>query len=825
MFQDLRYALRLLAKRPGFSAAVILMLALGIGINTTVFSWIETLVLDPLPGVADPERLAVIVPAYRGNIRQGRVPYPDFQELAGLSGVWSGIMGSSYGPALLDAGGSGSSGGSTGASDWVFGRAATVNTFDLLGVHPFRGRFFLPSEDSAEGSHPVLVISYDLWQRRFDGDPQVLGRTVDLNRHLFQIVGITPPGFQDVVPGLRSDFWAPLSMHKEVIDDGTYQSRTNHWIQPLARLRPGVGIAAAQAAMTALSQRLEKAYPDSNLGVEYEAFSLRDSPIGGQAAFLPILTLLLAVGAAVLLIVVLNVANLLLARAVDREREIALRLAIGGGRSRLIRQLLTESLVLALLGGVLGALFASAAVRLFSLFLPVLQAPLAFDFHLHARTLAFTLLLTLGTTVLFGLVPALKGSRAADLQGTLQQARSVATSPRYGRLQATLVAVEVGLSLVLLIGAGLCVKGLTRARRIDLGFATQNLLTCELSLSPSGYSPPTAKLFDRRLRARLASLPGVTEVSLADALPLGNRSMAQAQVQVDGDTANHLEDRMVSMQMVSPGYFSTLRIPLLAGRDFTDQDNAQVPNVAILNETMARRFWPGQNPLGRTFRMAVGLTASAPYTVIGIVRSGKYRALDEPPAAALYLQYEQRPIAALFMTAVLRTKVDPASLAAAVRREVHALDPRVEPRSMQPLQDYIKPAFTTVEAGATLLSALGLTALALAALGLYGVMAYVVSRRTYETGVRIALGARPGHVFRQVLGQALRLVFIGEALGLLLAFGVTHGLASVLYGVSPRDPLTFSSVPLIFALIALLACYGPIRRALRVDPAVTLRQG
>jgi predicted permease len=823
MFQDLRYALRLLVKRPGFSAAVILMLALGIGINTTVFSWVETLVLDPLPGVADPERLVVIVPAYRGNIRQGSVPYPDFQELAGLSGVWSGIMGASSGPALLDVGGSG--GGATGASDWVFGRVATVNTFDLLGVRPFLGRFFLPSEDSGEGAHPVLVISYDLWQRRFGGDPKVLGRTVDVNRHLFEIIGITPPEFQDIVPGLRTDFWAPLSMHQEVIAGGSYQSHSNHWIQPLARLRPGVGIAAAQAAMTALSQRLEKAYPDTNLGVEYKAFSLQSSPVGGQTALLPILTLLLAVGAAVLLIVVLNVANLLLARAVDREREIALRLAIGGGRSRLVRQLLTESLLLALLGGALGALLASAAVRLFNLFLPVLQVPLAFDFHLHARTLAFTLLLTLGTTVLFGLVPALKGSRADDLQGALQQGRSAATSPRYGRLQSILVAVEVGLSLVLLIGAGLCVQGLARARRIDLGFATQNILTCELSLSPSGYSPPMAKLFDIRLRDRLATLPGVSEVSLADALPLGQRSMAQAQVEVDGEAADSLEDRMVSMQMVSPGYFSALRIPLTAGRDFTDQDNAQVPNVAILNETMARRFWPGQNPLGRTFRMAVGVAPKAPFTVIGIVRSGKYRSLAEPPAAALYLQYQQRPIAALFMTAILRTKGDPASLAAAVRREVHALDPRVEPRSVQPLQDYIQPAFATVEAGATLLSALGLTALVLAVLGLYGVMAYVVSRRTYEIGVRIALGARPGHVFRQVLGQALRLVLIGELLGLLLAFAVTHGLASVLYGVSPRDPLTFSVIPLLFALIALIACYGPIRRALRVDPTVALRQG
>ncbi len=807
MFSDLRFALRQLRKSPGFTAVAVLSLALGIGATATVFCWIQSILLHPLPGTAHEEQMVVLTTIHDKEMWD-TVSLPDLKDYGELKNVFAGVIGSQVTPACLTVGD---------RSEWIYGQIATANFFSVLGVRPLLGRTFLPDEDRKPGGNAVLVLGEAFWRRRFHGDPSIIGRSVELNRHPFTIVGVVPAAFHGTMSGLVCDFWAPASMHQEVANFGSLTNRDDRWLHTQARLQPGVSLAHAQAVIDTLGARLEQAYPNTNKLIRLRVLPFAEAPYGAQPIFARVLSILFAVSVGVLLIVAANVANLLLARAADRRKEIAVRLALGAGRLRLVRQLLTESLLLALAGGILGVLIAYWAIGLLRLWMPHTYLPIGITVSVDHWTLLFTLLVSVATGVLFGLVPALQASKPALNSALKEGGRGSGSGGAHSRLRRMLVMAEVALSLVLLVGAGLCIESAQRAYRADLGFDPNHVLLAGLRIGMNGYNERMGKVFYGRLEERLAALPGVQAVALNSWFPLGFEGGPGHQVAVDGYERRPGEDTSFQFSIVSPHYFEVMKIPLLEGRDFTDHDDEQAPGVAIINETMARRFWPGQDPIGRKFK-----DAWRTVTVIGVAKAGKYRFVNEAPKCFYYVPYRQG-VWDLNLGICLRTIGDPAAMAGAVQREIHRLDPRVEVWTTLPMTEYIKAAFVAPALASRLLTWLGLVALALAAMGVYGVMAYVVGQRTREFGIRVALGASRLDLHGLVIREGLLLTAIGVAIGWLTALAVTRPLAAFLYGVHPFDPAIFLSVPLLLAATSVLACWLPARRATRVDPVEALR--
>jgi predicted permease len=804
---DLRFAFRQLIKAPGFTAVAVLSLALGIGATTTVFCWIQSILFNPLPG-ADHQEQMVVLTTVRDKEMWDTVSLPDLKDYRELKEVFAGVIGSQITPACLTVGDN---------STWIYGQITTADYFDVLGVQPILGRTFLPGEEQAQGGSPVLVLSESFWRRWFNGDPGIVGRSVELNQHPFTVVGVVPAAFHGTMSGLLCDFWAPVSMHREVANFGSLTHRGDHWLHTQARLQPGVTLAHAQAVADTLAARLEKTYPDTNRQIRLRVLPFIRAPYGAQPVFGRVLAILLAVSAGVLLIVAANVANLLLARATGRQKEIAIRLAMGASRARLIRQLLTESLLLAAAGGFLGVLCAFWAVDLLMAWMPHTYLPIGLPVAVDVRTLGFTLLVTLATGLIFGLAPALQTSRP-ELNATLKEGgRGSGLGAAHHRLRSVLVIGEVALALVLLIGAGLCIKSFHRAQQSNLGLDPNHVLLAGLRIGMNGYSEATGKIFYHRLEERLATLPGVQAVALCSWFPLGFEGGSMHPVTVDGHQRQPGEETSFQFSIVSPHYFTAMRIPLLAGRDFTDQDDERAPGVAIINETMAKRFWPGQDPLGRKFKDDWRYM-----TVIGVAKAGKYRFVNEPPKCFYYVPYRQG-VWDLNLGLCLRTTGDPAALAGVVQQEIHRLDPRVEVWANLPMTDYVQAAFLAPAIASRLLAWLGAVALGLAAMGVYGVMAYVVGQRTQEFGVRMALGAAAGDLLRLVIREGLVMTGIGVAAGLALALAATRPLASFLYGVSPFDPAVFLGVPLLLTGVSVLACWLPARRATKVNPIEALR--
>jgi len=807
MLPDLKFALRQLLKAPGFAAIAVLSLALGIGATTTVFCWIQGILLHPLPGTEREDEMVVLATVHDKEVWD-TVSLPDLKDYRELTDIFAGVIGSQITPACLTVGDS---------SEWIYGQVATANFFSVLGVRPLLGRTFLPDEDRKPGGNPVLVLSETFWRRRFDGDPSILGRNVELNRHPFTIVGIVSAAFHGTMSGLICDFWAPASMHQEVANFGSLVHRDDRWLHTQARLRPGVTRARAQAAVDTLGARLEQTYPETNRQIRLRVLTFTQAPYGAQPLFARVLSILFAVAAGVLLIVAANMANLLLARATGRQKEIAIRLAVGSGRVRLIRQLLTESLLLSLAGGALGVILAYWGIDLLRVWMPHTYLPIGISVHVDGWTMAFTLLVSLVTGTLFGLTPALRASKP-DLITTLKEGgRASGAAGVHHRLRNLLVVTEIALTLVLLVGAGLCIKSAQRAYHADLGFDPNHVLLAGLRIGMNGYTEETGKQFYRRLEEHMAALPGVEAAALSSWFPLGFEGGPGHTVTVDGHERRPGEDTSFQFSIVSPGYFRAMKIPLLAGRDFTDHDDDKAPGAAIINETMAKRFWPGQDPIGRKFQ-----DAWRPMTVIGVAKDGKYRFINERPRCFFYVPYRQG-VWDLNLGVCLRTAGDPAALAGAVQREIHQLDPRVEVWTTLPMTDFIKAAFIAPALASRLLTWLGLVALALAAMGVYGVMAYVVGQRTQEFGVRMALGAATADLLKLVIGEGLVLTAGGVAIGLALALLATRSLASFLYGVQPFDPAIFVGVPLVLAAVSVLACWLPARKASRVDPLTALR--
>lgn len=806
---DLKFAARQLLKSPAFTLVAVLSLAVGIGANTVVFCWIQEALLRPLPGVMHGEKMVALCTTH-GSQQWDTVSLPDLHDYATLTNVFAGIIGSQVTPACLTV---------NGKPEWMYGQIVTANFFDVLEVKPLLGRTLVGEEDLRPGGAPVLVLSENYWRRRFGGDSNIVGRVVDLNRNSFTIVGIVPAEFRGTMSGLRCDFWAPLVMHKQVANFGSLENRGDHWLHTQARLQPGVSRAATQAAVDTQARRLAEAYPGTNRELGLRVLPLWKAPYGGQALLLPVLSILFAVSVGVLLIVAANVANLLLARATVRRKEIAIRLALGASRTRLIRQLLTESLVLASVGGALGVLAANWGTALFLAFLPKTYLPIGYTFAVDGRTLLFTVAITLTTGIVFGLVPALRASRL-DLHSSLKEGgRTSGAALPHHRLRSVLVVAEVALALVLLVGAGLCIQGSKRAQQIDIGFDPRQVLLGGLRVGMHGYDEPRARVFYRQLRERLAAVPGVREAAMASWFPLGFEGGAGTSLSVPGYDQKPNEDMSAQYSIVSPRYFAALGIPLVAGRDLTDQDDADHPRVAIINETMAKRFWPGVDPIGRKFAIWGG---SREMTVVGVARDGKYRFLNEPPKPFVYFAYQQG-VWDMNLGVALRTEGNPLALTGALRREIHALDPGVEVWALIAMPDFVQAAFLGQRIVSTLLAALGVVSLVLAAMGIYGVMAYVVSQRTHELGIRLALGASAGRVAGLVLSQGAKLTLLGLALGLLGAVGLSHSLTNFLYGVSPFDPLTLVAVALALAAVSAAACLVPAWRAAQVDPMIALR--
>jgi predicted permease len=814
MFQDLRFAFRMLLKNLSFTAMAALTLALGIGANTAVFSLIDKLLWRTLP-VASPEQLVLLSaessnPHFLHNV----FSYPDYVDYRERNQVLSGLLAFRRADLSLGAGDE---------AEKVAGEFVSGNYFDLLGVKMARGRGFLPAEDQTPGARPVVVLSYGLWQRRFDAAPDLIGRTVTLNEVKLTVVGIAPRGFTGLLFEHAAELWAPVMM-QEQLQPGSppFDARQMGSLRLIGRLKPGVSLVQAQASLDVLAHQIRESYtpPDRRNQPFYERRLLLEPSGQGISALRQQLReplkLLLAVVGLILLIACANVANLLLARATARRKEIAVRLALGASRARLIRQLLAESASLALLGGALGLLFAPWLTNLLTSFqwwqIRVAQTPLGET--LDTRVLGFTLLVSVLAGMIFGLIPALQSSKP-DLIPALKEGATLSYHERRANARHLLVIAQVALSVVVLVGAGLLIRSLRHLFTIDPGFKAEGVLIVPVNLPAQKYDEAKGREFVRQFSERLKALPGVQAVSEATVIPLSGNRFTRS-VTVEGYQTRRGEVLGVETNNVGPGYHELLGIPIVQGRGFTERDREGAPDVAVINEAFARLYFPGQNPLGKR------LNLGADFEVVGVTRDIKYHELTERPLPHFDLAGRQMGFSRS-TNLHLRTSLKAASLIPAVRREARMLDPGLGILEVQVLDEVVANSLTTARMAATLTGLFGLIALLLAAVGLYGVTSYTVTQSTREIGVRMALGAQARDVLRLVVGQGMALTVIGLAIGLSGALLLTRLMTSLLFGVSATDPLTFVVIVLLLLGVTLVACYLPARKAAKVDPMEALR--
>lgn len=805
MVQDLRFGIRMLLKTPGFALVAILTLALGIGANAAIFSFVNALLLRPLGGVARPGQLVQIGRQYIDKSYPSDSTYPDYLDYRAQNTVMSDVAVVSPAAFHLSA---------RHDTERVEGELVSSNYFDVLGVTAAQGRLIAPADEQGNDADLVAVVSFRLWQRRFGGDARAIGSTIRLDGRDFVLIGVANEQFSGVRIGTPRDVWVPILTLRQTDREiaARFGRRSASWLEMFGRLKTGVTLEQARAEFATIAERLAQTYPDTNArtAARLEPGLGRDIELLAgvrRFAYLPFV----AVGI-VLLVACANVAGLLLARAATRQREIAIRLALGAGRIRVVRQLLTESLTLAFAGAVAGLLIGDWLIRWLQSLLPEKYLFLSFDlnFGLDWRVFGFMLGIATATGVLFGLVPALQSSRP-DVVSTLKGAGSSGRGHGLG-LRGALVITEVALSLLLLVAAGLCVRTLQNAVAIDTGYQTGQVLTARLDLAKQNYSQARGRIFQQQLIERLEALPGVESAGLAVTLPL-NDARWENPVRRDGDAT-----RVQTFQnIVSPDYFAAMDIPLLAGRQFSSHDDEQLPKVAILNQRLARIMWPDESPLGRrlTFK-------GQAVEVVGVVRDIKGRNLFEAPGPMLYLPLMQyyEPSAVLH----LRGRVPPGQLVTLLRATVQALDEDLPVYGIKTLDEHVTATLTPQRLLAHVISGFGALALLLAGIGLYGLMAHTVTERTSEIGIRMALGARTNDVMRLFVTRGMTLALSGVGLGLAAAAGLAPLMKSLLFGVSPLDPLTLTLVPVVLLLAALMASYVPAHRASRSDPKLALRQ-
>jgi len=814
LWQDIRYGLRMLAKNPGFTAVAVLTLALGIGANTAIFSLVNAILLRPIPG-ENPEEFVRVYAAFP-RFAYGTVSYPDYADWRDHAEGLTGLAAFGSISASLTVGTT---------SEMVPGNIVSGNYFDVLSIRPLHGRGFLPEEDQTPGTHRVAVLGYDLWKKHFAGDPAIAGKSITVNGEAFHVVGIAPEKFYGVNPASGTQLWVPMMMQSLMRPPSAglrralggfdlLNARGPSWLSLIGRLKPGVTPEQVQASLAVVSKRLAEEYPQTNRERSVTVIPADRAP-GLRDRVLPVFTLLMAVTGLVLLISCANVANLLLARAAGRRKEIAIRLALGAGRGRVVRQVLTESVLLAGIGGAAGLLISYWVNDLFYLF----EIPRSFDISVDARVLGFAALLAVATAILFGIAPAAQAARGAPLSALKDEAAQLSGGAKKSRLRSSLVVAQVSLSLLLLVGAGLFLRTLANARAVHPGFDPENLYAATMNFDLLRYPEAQVAQFVDRLTERLEALPGVESVSHARMLPLSGSNRSYGFTVEGRELPPGTDPEDVSANVVALNYFRTIRQPLLRGRDFTAQDTAAAPRVAIVNEALARRYWPGEEVLGKRFSIS---GAQGPFVdVVGVAADASFSSVREGPAPFLYLPIAQQPESVVVLH--VRARRDFESIAADLRREVRALDAHLPLLDVRTAVNAREESLTAERIVATMLAIFGGLALLLAGVGLYSVMAYTVAQRTHEIGIRVALGAQPGDIFRHVVGHGLFLTGLGVVIGSAAAVGLTRLVAKMLFGVTPTDPATFAGVAAGLIAVAVLACYLPARRATKVDPMVALR--
>jgi predicted permease len=792
----------MLAKNRVFAAVAVLTLALGIAANTTILSWINATLLDPIPGVVRTSDLVTVMRGERSEHPTPPFSYPDYVDLRENTRSFSGIL--AYHDEFFSLTG-------RPRPERLYGALISANYFEVLGVRPILGTGFIPAEEEKPGSTPSAIISHAVWQSHFGADPGIIGKGIQLNRQLCTIVGVAPPDFQGCKTGLRTDLWVPL-----VYRGKQAQERGSSWLNVLGRIKPGIDRPQAQAELDVLMRRIAEQYPDSHRGPNQITLDpLWRSPFGANVYLYKTLPMLLALAGALLLLACANVANLLLVHAVARRREIAIRLAMGAGRWRLIRQQLAESLLLALAGGTLAMLLTVWTAGTFASFFPPTTLPLTLNGRADYTVMAAAFVISLLTAAIFGILPALRSSKLVPVDVLKEEAGSVSAGLHKSRLSTALVVAQISLSLLLLICAGLFVRSLQNAQRLDPGFDAGGVLLATYELGPAGYSRAQGIAFDRQLLSRLKSLPGVESATLADFSPL-SFTLHSNIMQPDEYVPQSRESMEISRAIVGSDYFHTMRTPLIAGRDFGVQDAEDKQRVAIVNQAFVDRYWPGKNAVGMRVR-----ERDEWYTVVGIAGNAKYRRLVYPPEPVVFLPLFQAYYGEVIVH--VRAAGDPQSLASAVENAVHELNPDLPVFNITTLKSSMLLGSIFERLAGAFAGAFGLLALLLAAVGIYGVVDYSTRQRTREIGVRMAIGARPSDICRLVLSQGIRLAVYGLTLGLGVSFMVTRFLRSLLFGVSAMDAPTIASVSALLCILTLAACYFPARRAARVSPIVALR--
>lgn len=808
---DLRIGLRMLRRSPGFSALAVLCLTLGIGANAAVFSWVEGILFRPYPAVAHQERLMALSGTARGEAGATALSWPDYLDLQKNCTLFDSFFVSKIMGTTLSIGE---------RAERTIGSIVSANYFDAIGVHPILGRGFEPGEDVGRDSHPVTVISYQLWQGRFKGDPDIIGKTQRLNGVVHTIVGVMPENFRGTFVGWAMQFWVPASM-EDIFESGGYklEDRSGRWIEAYVRLKPTVTPQQAQSEISAVARRLEADFPLTNRGRSAQLWPLWQTPFNNAGTLLPTLGIMLVVVVCVLLIACANVGNLLLVRSFARRHEMTVRAAIGASRGRLLKQLLTEGLILSVLAAGGGLLVAHWCRHALVLLFPARSGvSMYLPGEIDWRVLALTAGVCLFSTMLLGLVPAIRTSKI-DLASALKsEMGGVVGGHGKSWVRSGLVVVQVSLSFVLLVGAALLIQSLQRIRTTSPGFSTHRVLTTAVDLASAGYDAQRAKTFQDELLNRVLTLPGVESAAFARATPLGYGSYSSSKIAVDAYNVPPEEEPTVEYNEVGPGYLATMGIPLVAGREFTRADEQPTAALAaIVNETMAAQFWKGQSPIGQRLQVK-----GRWMQVVGVAKDSKYRSMRELPQPFFYVVGRQNSASGGGL--YIRTPLSAETMATVLAREIQSLDSNLALYEVISLQEQVDRSTSPQKVAVTLLGVLGGLALLLAAIGLYGVMSYVVSQSTRELGLRMALGARASDLLRLVMSQGMALTIGGIALGAAAAFGLTRLLGSYLFRVSPRDPLAFGAAFVVMLAVAFAACVLPARRATRTDPMRALRE-
>ena len=809
--RDIQYGLRTLARSPGFTAVAILTIGIGIGASTTIFSWMRSLMLNPLPGATQTDRIVVLenTAADGEPLTTSYLDFRDYRDNLRLVNSVTARTGNVF------------SVGEAPQTSQVWGELVSGNFFDLLGVQPEAGRFFSGAErDDAQNAHAVVVISHSYWKAHYHTDPTTIGSSVRINQTLFTIIGVTPEGFHGTRSGLDYEMWMPLTMYGQLTHTGTWmlRDRNTRNFMMMARLAPGVSIEQARGEVQALANRMAVSDADSNRGVGATVLPMWQSHFGTQAMLLTPITILMGASGVVLLIVCANLANLLLARATGRLKEFSVRLALGARPVRLTQQLLTETLLMAVGGSLCGLMLASLLGGALRWLLPGVSRPTMLQPPLDGQVLAFTIALAFVVAIVAGLVPALHATRANINEVLKEGGRSATSSAQSHSLRGLLVISEVALAVIALVGAGLFLKSFQTARTMDPGFSPEGVALAQFDFSTANYDAQQTDTFCRRLREQLEQQPGVTSVSYDDSVPLGFSGGNWESLEVEGYVPAANENMKIYRDLIAPGFFESMKIPLVEGRDFDLRDDPKSLKVMIVNQEFVRRFLANRSVIGRKVH-----GWGEWFTIVGVAKDSKYHRVNENPQPYFYIPIRQIFRPEYGLTFHVRTSGSVSEAIAALRRESAAIDPSLTIFGAEPMTEYVAASLFGAKIAASLLSVLSGLGLLLAAVGLYSVMAYSVAQRTSEIGIRVTLGAQPRDIMRLVIRQGISFALIGLVVGSLAAAALARVISATLVGVSPADPLVYVGATAFTVLVTLVAAAFPAWRALRVDPAVALR--